>query len=161
MKYHMLRHDKEITDEETLKKILKTTQYVTLAMVKDSEPYLVSLSHGYDEENHCIYFHSPKKGKKLDFMRASPGVWGQALLDHGYVEGECTHHFACVMFSGNVSFIEDKEERWAAMSLMNRQLDPNAEDMIAKRKPESLDSAAIGKIKIDYWSGKKSQEVTV
>jgi hypothetical protein len=161
MKYHMLRHDKEITDEETLKKILKTTQYVTLAMVKDSEPYLVSLSHGYDEENHCIYFHSPKKGKKLDFMRASPGVWGQALLDHGYVEGECTHHFACVMFSGNVSFIEDKEERWAAMSLMNRQLDPNAEDMITKRKPESLDSAAIGKIKIDYWSGKKSQEVTV
>jgi len=134
---------------------------VTLAMVKDSEPYLVSLSHGYDEGNHCIYFHSPKKGKKLDFMRASPGVWGQALLDNGYVEGECTHHFACVMFSGNVSFIEDKEERWAAMSLMNRQLDPNAEDMIAKRKPESLDSAAIGKIKIDYWSGKKSQEVTV
>ena len=161
MKYHMLRHDKEITDEETLKKILKTTQYVTLAMVKDSEPYLVSLSHGYDEEKHCIYFHSPKKGKKLDFMRASPGVWGQALLDHGYVEGECTHHFVCVMFSGNVSFIEDKEERWEAMSLMNRQLDPNAEDMIAKRKPESLDSAAIGKIKIDYWSGKKSQEVTV
>ena len=161
MKYHMLRHDKEITDEETLKKILKTTQYVTLAMVKDSEPYLVSLSHGYDEEKHCIYFHSPKKGKKLDFMRASPGVWGQALLDRGYVEGECTHHFVCVMFSGNVSFIEDKEERWEAMSLMNRQLDPNAEDMIAKRKPESLDSAAIGKIKIDYWSGKKSQEVTV
>ena len=161
MKYHMLRHDKEITDEETLKKILKTTQYVTLSMVKDSEPYLGSLSHGYDEEKHCIYFHSLKKGKKLDFMRASPGVWGQALLDHSYVEGECTHHFACVMFSGNVSFIEDNEERWEAMSLMNRQLDPNAEDMIAKRKPESLDSAAIGKIKIDYWSGKKSQEVTV
>ena len=83
------------------------------------------------------------------------------MLDHGYVEGECTHHFACVMFSGKVSFIEDKKERWEAMSLMNRQLDPNAEDMIAKRKPESLDSAAIGKIKIDYWSGKKSQEVTV
>ncbi len=161
MRYHMTRDDKEITDEATLRKILKTTKYVTLAMVKDNEPYLVSLSHGYDEENHCIYFHSPKKGKKLDFMRASPGVWGQALLDHGYVEGECTHHFACVMFSGNVSFIEDKEERWAAMSLMNRQLDPNAEDMIAKRKPESLDSAAIGKIKIDYWSGKKSAEVTV
>ena len=161
MKYHMIRHDKEITDEETLKKILKTTQYVTLAMVKDNEPYLVSLSHGYDEEKHCIYIHSAKKGKKLDFMRANPVVWGQALLDHGYVETECTHNYASVMFSGKVSFIEDKEERWEAMSLMNRQLDPNAEDMIAKRKPVSLDRAVIGKIMIEYWSGKKSAEVTV
>jgi nitroimidazol reductase NimA-like FMN-containing flavoprotein (pyridoxamine 5'-phosphate oxidase superfamily) len=157
----MIRHDKEIDDEETLKKILKTTHYVTLAMVKDNEPYLVSLSHGYDDENHCIYFHCAKKGKKLAFMRANPVVWGQALLDHGYVEIECNHNFASVMFSGKVSFIEDKEERWAAMSLMNRQLDPNAEDMIAMRKPESLDTAVMGKIMIDYWSGKKSQEVTV
>ena len=161
MKYHMIRHDKEITDEETLKNILKTAQYVTLAMVKDNEPYLVSLSHGYDEENHCIYIHSAKKGKKLDFMRATPMVWGQALLDHGYVEIECSHNYASVMFSGKVTFIEDKDERWKAISLMTRQLDPNAEDMIANRKPKSLDSAVIGKIKIDYWSGKKSEEVTV
>jgi nitroimidazol reductase NimA-like FMN-containing flavoprotein (pyridoxamine 5'-phosphate oxidase superfamily) len=161
MKYHMLRNDKEITDEEALKKILKTAQYVTLAMVKDNEPYLVSLSHCYDEEKHCIYIHSAKKGKKLDFMRANPVVWGQALLDHGYVETECTHNYASVMFSGKVSFIEDKEERWEAMSLMTRKLDPNAEDMIVDRKPESLDRAVIGKIKIDYWSGKKSAEVTV
>ena len=161
MKYHMIRDDKEITDEETLKKILKTTQYVTLAMVKDNEPYLVSLSHGYDEENHCIYVHSAKKGKKLDFLRANPRVWGQALIDQGYVEIECSHNYASVMFSGEMSFIEDKEERWTAMSLMNRQLDPNAEDMIAKREPKSLDTAVIGKISIDFWSGKKSEEVTV
>ena len=161
LKYHMIRDDKEITDEETLKKILKTTQNVTLAMVKDNEPYLVSLSHGYDEENHCIYVHSAKKGKKLDFLRANPRVWGQALIDQGYVEIECSHNYASVMFSGEMSFIEDKEERWTAMSLMNRQLDPNAEDMIAKREPKSLDTAVIGKISIDFWSGKKSEEVTV
>ena len=161
MKYHMIRDDKEITDEETLKEILKTAQYVTLAMVKDNEPYLVSVSHGYDEEKHCIYIHSAKKGKKLDFMRANPSIWGQALLDHGYVEIECSHNYASVMFSGKVSFIEDKEEKWAAMSLMTRKLDPNAEDMIAQRKPESLDRAVVVKIVIDYWSGKKSAEVTV
>jgi nitroimidazol reductase NimA-like FMN-containing flavoprotein (pyridoxamine 5'-phosphate oxidase superfamily) len=83
------------------------------------------------------------------------------MLDHGYVEIECSHNYASVMFSGKVSFIEDKEERWRAISTMNRQLDPNAEDMISKRKPESLDSAVICKIVIDYWSGKKSEEVTV
>jgi nitroimidazol reductase NimA-like FMN-containing flavoprotein (pyridoxamine 5'-phosphate oxidase superfamily) len=161
MKYHMRRHDKEITDDATLKKILKTTQYVTLAMVKDNEPYLVSLSHGYDDENHCIYFHSAKEGKKLDYMRANAVVWGQAMLDHGYIEVECTHNYASVMFSGKVHFIEGKEERWRAISTMNRQLDPNAEEMIIKRKPESLDQAVFGKIVIDHWTGKKSEEITV
>ena len=161
MKYHMRRHDKEITDDATLKRILKTTQYVTLAMVKDNKPYLVSLSHGYDDENHCIYFHSAKEGKKLDYMRANAVVWGQAMLDHGYVEVECTHNYASVMFSGKVHFIENKEERWKAISTMNRQLDPNAEEMIAKRKPESLDQAVFGKIVIDHWTGKKSEEVIV
>jgi nitroimidazol reductase NimA-like FMN-containing flavoprotein (pyridoxamine 5'-phosphate oxidase superfamily) len=152
MKYHMKRHDKEITDDAMLKKILKTTQYVTVAMVKDNEPYLVSLSHAYDEYNHCIYFHSAKEGKKLDYMRANAVVWGQAMLDHGYVELECSHNYASVMFSGKVHFIEDQEERWKAISMMNRQLDPNAEDMIAKRDPGSLDQAVFGKIVIDYWT---------
>ena len=161
MTYHMRRHDKEIKDEEILKRVLKITKYVTLAMVKEDEPYLVSVSHGYDEEKHCIYFHSAKEGKKIDFLRANPKVWGQAMMDHGYVEIECSHNYASVMFSGEIEFIEDKEERWDAISLMTRRLDPNAEDMIKNRKPESLESAAIGKISIDYWSGKKSLEVTI
>jgi nitroimidazol reductase NimA-like FMN-containing flavoprotein (pyridoxamine 5'-phosphate oxidase superfamily) len=155
----MRRHDKEIKDENILKKILRITQYVTLAMVKNNEPYLVSLSHGYDEKKHCIYFHCAKEGKKIDFLKANPLVWGQAMLDHGYVEIECSHTYASVMFSGKVEFIDDNEERWDAISLMTRQLDPNAEEMIANRKPESLVNTEIGKISIDYWSGKKSLEV--
>ena len=138
MKYHMRRHDKEIKDENILKKILRITQYVTLAMVKNNEPYLVSLSHGYDEKKHCIYFHCAQEGKKIDFLKANPLVWGQAMLDQGYVEIECSHNYASVMFSGKVEFIDDKEERWEAISLMTRQLDLNAEEMIANRKPESL-----------------------
>ena len=76
MKYHIRRKDKEITEQDQMKKILKTTNYVTLAMVKDGEPYLVSLSHAYDEAEHSIYFHSASEGKKLDYLRANPNVWG-------------------------------------------------------------------------------------
>jgi hypothetical protein len=42
------RKDKEITDFSEMKEIIKTAQYVTLAMCLNDEPYLVSLSHGYD-----------------------------------------------------------------------------------------------------------------
>jgi nitroimidazol reductase NimA-like FMN-containing flavoprotein (pyridoxamine 5'-phosphate oxidase superfamily) len=85
--YHMRRSDKEIKDRKKLERILKETNFVTLALAKDNIPYVVSLSHSYDEETGCLYFHCSSEGKKLDFMRGNPVVWGQALIDHGYLEG--------------------------------------------------------------------------
>jgi hypothetical protein len=76
MRYHVRRGDKEIRDEETMRKALKSTSYVTLAMCRDGEPYLVSLSHCFDEAGNCLYFHCAPEGKKLDFLRANPRVWG-------------------------------------------------------------------------------------
>ena len=161
MKYHLRRKDKEITDEGEMKKILSSTQYVTLAMAKDNRPYLVSLSHGYDEENNCIYFHCAKEGKKLDYLRSNDAVWGQALQDYGYKQEMCTHIYATVHFSGKVTLLEDRDEKWHAISLMTRQLDDDAEKLIARRKPERLDNTVIGMIDIEHMTGKKSKEIAV
>ncbi len=57
MSFHVRRKDQEITDSDELKKILKSTKYVTIAFCMENEPYLVSLSHGYDEKRNCLYFH--------------------------------------------------------------------------------------------------------
>jgi hypothetical protein len=156
----MRRSDKEITDRATLERILKTTQYITVAMTKDNEPYLVSLSHGYDDKQHCIYFHCAKEGKKLDYLQANPTVWGQALIDEGYCQGECDHRYATVMFKGNVTFIEDREQKWRALSAMTRQLDENAEELIYRREQEGVDSAIIGRIDIEYMTGKKAEGIS-
>ena len=64
MTYHLKRKDLEITDANIVKKILKSTKYVTIALSMDNKPYLVSLSHGYDEKRNCIYFHCAGKGKR-------------------------------------------------------------------------------------------------
>jgi nitroimidazol reductase NimA-like FMN-containing flavoprotein (pyridoxamine 5'-phosphate oxidase superfamily) len=157
----MRRKDKEITDENTVKKILKKTKYITLAMANENQPYLVSLSHGYNEENNCIYFHCAKEGKKLDYLKSNPMVWGQAMIDGGYSHGECSHIFASVMFSGNVTFLESQEDKWNAISLMTRQLDDEAEALISGRKPDSLDNTLIGRISINYMTGKKSEEINI
>ena len=160
MQYHIRRKDKEITDPELLKKILKTTNYVTIAMVKDGEPYLVSLSHAYNEAEHCIYFHSASAGKKLDYLRANPVVWGQALLDHGYHKGECSHLYASVMFKGKVEFIEDIEEKRHAFKAMILQLEPEPESIMDETlKSKGIPTTVVAKIKIDYMSGKKSEEI--
>lgn len=159
MKYHMRRKDKEIVDGATMRKILKSTQYVTIAMCKDDQPYLVSLSHGYHEERNCIYFHCAEEGKKIDYLKVNSGVWGQAVIDRGYSQGECNHLYASVMFFGKVTFLEDRDEKWNALALMTRHLDGDPERLIAARKPESLENTIIGRIDIEHMTGKKSIEV--
>lgn len=157
----MKRKDKEITEEAVLKKILKSTQYVTVAMSKDNQPYLVSLSHGYDENCNCIYFHCAQEGKKLDFLKANNTVCGQALLDYGYMQGECNHNFASVHFEGKVTFITDLDEKLHAVQTMIRQLDKNSEQLIAKLKVERLKNTLIGRIDIKAMTGKKPKELTI
>jgi nitroimidazol reductase NimA-like FMN-containing flavoprotein (pyridoxamine 5'-phosphate oxidase superfamily) len=161
MSFHLRRKDKEITDERLLKKILKTTKYVTIALSMNDEPYLVSLSHGYDEKKSCVYFHCAREGKKLQYLRSNNTVWGQALLDCGYSEGECTYLYASVHFTGSVTILENLEEKREALACMIRQIDKNPETLLADLRPERLRNTVIGRIDIAYMSGKKSKEVMI
>jgi len=165
MRYHMRRGDKGIMDTRLLKKILRSAKYVTLAMSKVNQPYLVSLCYGYDDEKNCIYFHCAKEGKKMDYLKANNLVWGQVLLDYGYSRSEdpCKgdYLYASVHFSGRVTFPEDPKEKQHAMECIIRQLDNNPDPLIKRLNPERLSRTTIGRIDIDYMSGKKPKEVGV
>lgn len=71
------------------------------------------------------------------------------------------HLYASVHFLGKVTFIEKPDEKHQAIECMIKQLDKDPEALLAKLRPEKLDSTTIGRIDIDYMSGKKSKEVTV
>jgi nitroimidazol reductase NimA-like FMN-containing flavoprotein (pyridoxamine 5'-phosphate oxidase superfamily) len=136
--------------------VLKSTKYVTVALCMDNEPYLVSLSHGYDETRNCLYFHCADEGKKLVYCKANNKVWGQAMLDYG-VTDECDYAYTSVHFRGKVSMIEDLSEKQYAIEVMVRQLSGNPEEKLAKIKPEKLAKTMMGRIDVDYLSGKKHQ----
>jgi len=121
MNYHMRRMDRAIKERKTMETVLKEARYVTLALSKDNAPYLVSLSSFYDPDAECIYFHCAQEGRKLDYMRANPAVWGQAILDRGYVNGECNHLYATVMFEGRVEFADSVAEKRRIMEFMFAQ----------------------------------------
>lgn len=154
----MRRKDKEITDASELRRILKSTKYITIALSKNNQPYLVTLSHGYDDKHNCIYFHCAAEGKKIDYLNSNNRVWGQSFIDHGYDEGQCNHLFSSVHFSGKVSFISKPEEKVMAMRCMMRQLEKDPESQIAKLSAEKLKDALIGRIDIEYMSGKQPEK---
>jgi hypothetical protein len=156
MSFHVRRKEREITDKEEIKQVLKTTKYVTVALCMDNEPYLVALNHGYDQTQNCLYFHCAPEGKKLIYAQANPQIWGQAVLDFG-VTDECDYAYTSVHFQGKLSLITNSTEKKHALEVLVRQVALHPESKLAKIKPEKLDKTTIGKICISYMSGKKHQ----
>jgi uncharacterized protein len=155
MSFHVRRKDREITNLEEMRQVLKVTKYVTVALCMGNEPYLVSLSHGYDQTKNCIYFHCAPEGKKLIYAKANPNVWGQAVLDFGVTE-ECDYAYTSVHFQGKLTLITDAAEKKHAMQILVRQVSLNPEAKLAQIKPEKLSSLTMGKIDITYLSGKST-----
>jgi nitroimidazol reductase NimA-like FMN-containing flavoprotein (pyridoxamine 5'-phosphate oxidase superfamily) len=158
----MRRKEKAIESEDEMFSILERAKYVTLAMYANNEPYLVTLSHGPDRQNRCIYFHCAHEGKKIDILKKNNIVWGQAIDDYGYAEGACDHLYATTQFKGQVTFIQDVEEKERALRIMIYRLEPEPEKVIESQiTPQSLKRVNIGRIDIEYMSGKKSKDVII
>jgi len=158
----MRRKEKKIIDRNEMITILEQVKYITIAMCKNDEPYLVTLSHGYDRANHCIYFHCAKEGKKIGILKENNIVWGQALIDKGYVKGKCDHLYATVHFMGKVTFVESRQEKRNALEVMIRALEDDPKIVMETQLGgESIAKVQIGRIDIEYMSGKKSEKVVI
>ncbi len=158
----MRRKEKAITDIDEMKKIITQVEHITFALCKDNEPYLVTVSHGYDPEKNCIYFHCATEGKKIDILKENNVVWGQALIDKGYIQGSCDHLFATVQFRGTVTFVDNFDEKKEALLNMVRKLDNNPEEVAAKQLTEkAISRVAIGRIDINYLSGKEAKKAVI
>ena len=154
MLFHVRRRDREVTDPEELRRILRSTRYVTVALCMDQNPYLVSLSHGYDEKHNCLYFHCASEGKKLVFAKANDRVWGQAVKDYGITD-ECDYAYTSVHFQGRLSIIDDLTEKQHGMEIMIHQLSTTPEAKLAKINLEKLTTTTMLRIDITGMTGKR------
>jgi len=155
--YHQRRPEKAITDEGEMLEIIAGQNIMTLAMSKDNEPYLVTVNYGFDSVERCFYFHCARKGKKVDFLRANPVVWGQILDDRGYRDGMCDHAFRTVHFRGTVTFLADEADRRKAIEVMIDHLESHPDEVKARfSTPESLAKAALVKVQVQEMTAKRN-----
>ena len=157
--WEMRKKEQEITDGQELRANLREARYVTMAMCMDDEPYLVTISHGYDDERNAIYFHCAQEGKKIDILRANPVVWGEAVIDKGYDGPKCEQLYATTQFKGRVSFPQDPEEKRHGLTVLLEQFGADVERFFAKEDtPEAVGKVNIGRVDIEYMTGKRSGE---
>ena len=109
--YHMQKKERQITDKTKIERTLKKGKYATISMCRKDEPYIVSLSYGFDEDNNALYFHSANLGLKLDILEDNPLVCGTVVEDLGYMNNDCSHKYRSVVFWGEMIALQDIEEK--------------------------------------------------
>ena len=125
-KYHLThKQEREITDEAEVGRLLGDSKFAVIAMCRDNEPYVVTMSYGFDESRNALYFHCANHGMKIDFMRANPYVCATVIDDRGYFVNECSHHYRTVVLRGKLSAVESLEEKRHGLTVMIDQLEEN------------------------------------
>jgi len=155
--YHMRRQEKEINDPKELEKVLSEQRIATFAMCRDNEPYLVTLNYAYVPESRSIYFHCASAGKKLDFLRANPRIWGQVLEDGGYIAEQCDHRFRSVHFWGAAEIIDGAKEKKAALAFLIERHEQEYRKLKEKLLGDAkLDDVTVIRIWLDGITGKSN-----
>jgi len=147
--YHLRKTEKTTDDQEVVDKVIMTGKYMSLALCLDNEPYVVTLSYGYDREKNVLYSHCAKKGHKLDIIRINNRVCGTVIVDGGYIQGECGQPFESVVFRGTVDEVFDLDEKKHAMSMMLKHLEDDPGIVQKSKLDEDKRYNAFGILRIN------------
>ncbi|GEM_PF-270049 len=157
-RYHMNKKEREIGGRDGLIEILKKGKYMTIAMCRNNEPYIVTLSYGYDAERNTLYSHTAAKGLKLEFISTNSQVCASVIIDEGYVKNDCKHRYSSVVLWGRMEALTDLEEKKHAMEALMRSLEEEPELLKERfiKNDSSYDKVAMLKLEISEMTGKRS-----
>lgn len=157
--HHMRRADRKINEPEELSQILRSGKYAIIAMSSENEPYIVTLSYGYDHANQALYFHCALSGQKIDFIHSNPFVCATVILDNGYVKDQCEHHYASVVLRGKMEVVKELDEKKHGLDVLLHHLEENPEPIQARniKDDQSFDRVAILRLQIEELTGKRGQ----
>ncbi|MCI6912413.1 MAG: pyridoxamine 5'-phosphate oxidase family protein [Treponema succinifaciens] len=126
----MRRKEREITDFEEIIKILDESNFLTLAMIKGTEPYSVPVNFGYkldgDRKMIQIFIHGATEGTKLNCIKDCPRVSFSAVSysEIGANKEPCgwTDFYRSVCGKGNASILEDADEKKRRTNLYPKKI---------------------------------------
>jgi len=156
-RYHPRRMEKDLPDRAEQLAVIRSQKFLTFAVCRDNEPYLVTMNYAFSEAENCFYLHCANEGKKMDFIRANPRVWGQVIEDRGYAQGKCSHNFRCVMFDGVAEIVSEPDAKRRALEMLIEHCEPNPEPLKAKLVTTAgIEKTAILRLRVLAMSGKQS-----
>lgn len=123
----------------------------------DGYPYTIPINFYYDEAENRIYFHSAKKGHKIDSIKSSDKVCFTTWDDGYLAEGDWAYHVSsCVVF-GRARLIEDRQITEEKVRKFALKYYPTVEEVEAEIKAD-IQGVQLIAIEIEHISGKRVHE---
>jgi len=157
----MRRHDREITDRDTIYEILKEAEYGTLSMCGYGKPYAVPISCAFFLEHGEPYlcWHGAPEGTKESILKTNPEIVYSCVA-------ECRRDFAperlhwsffyrsaCV--SGCAEEVTELPEKKRLLHLL---LQHYGENRMFPFPEEMLKNLAVWKCRLNSVTGKRHEE---
>lgn len=154
----MRRFKQELSAAEA-REILEKGSYGVLACAgDDGYPYAVPVNYVLDGQN--IYFHCAMEGHKIDALRRCEKVSFCVVGRDQVVPEELTTYFVSAIAFGRARFVEDAEEKHAALMRLGLKYEPGMEDHVREHVDGSFARTALVAIEIEHLSGKEAIELT-
>ena len=154
----MIRTDREITDREEQLAILRDCD-VCRSALNDPDtgaPYIVPLNFGVDVEEDgtvYLYFHSARRGEKLELIARDPRASFEVDCDHRFIFYDermtCTMGYRSVIGCGVIEVLPD-EERAVGLDILMRHY--HEEDF--PYNPKSVLATTVYRLKVEHMTGK-------
>ena len=120
----MRRKDREVLDEVKIDKFIRDCDCCRIGFYdkENDEVYIVPLNFGYSnvDNKRVFYFHGAKEGRKIDLISKTKKVSFEMDSNHELIVGKmaCNYseRYQSVMGTGLISFVEDKDQKIAALN---------------------------------------------
>ena len=120
----MRRKDREVLDEVKIDKFIRNCDCCRIGFYdkENDEVYIVPLNFGYShvDNKRVFYFHGAKEGRKIELISKTKKVSFEMDSNHELIVGKmaCNYseRYQSVMGTGLISFVEDKDEKIAALN---------------------------------------------
>ena len=151
------RIKQKLSDEECAEVLRTEVRGVLSVLGDDGYPYGMPLNHYYNEEDGCLYFHSGKKGHKIDAMAREPKA-SFCVYDRGYRrEGEWALNVNSVVVFGRISLVTDEEKARIICERICRKFTDD-EAYLRKELRNALPRVQCLELTIDHMTGKLVNE---
>lgn len=149
-----MHHEKrKLSDEITLGLLQKGEHGILALNGDDGYPYAVPITYSYFVG--CIYFHSGKHGYKMDILTRNQKACFSVILNVEVMPSKFSAKYESIIVTGDISFVEDKEEKNKALEFLLDQFSPEHKEMGMKLVYGPFgEKTAVFKMTIKEISGK-------
>lgn len=148
----MRKANREITDKADIEAMLRSQRICRLGLISEGRAYVVPVNYGY--EPGAIYFHSARKGKKIEALAQNPEVCFEVEEAAAIVVGDLpckyTTHYRSVIGFGRAAILEDAGEKLHGLRVIMQAHDGPQEGFV----PEIVEITAVVRIDIESMTGK-------